>query len=471
MGDTVELPFWLVMLTGLLATISLIDRLLIPTVRWMLRRKVNDAIDELNQRLKLRIQPFKLTRRESLVDRMMLDHELVRAVETHSQATGEPRTVAMSRVQGYVREIVPSFNAYAYFKIGAAAARGLSTALYRVRLGYSHDEALRKIDPDSTVVFVINHRSNMDYVLVTYLASASSALSYAVGEWARVMLLQSLIRSMGAYFIRRESGDPLYRKVLARYVQIATAEGVTQAVFPEGGLTRDGALRPARLGLLSYIVGKFEPHHGTDVVFVPVGINYDRVLEDRNLTRAIAREAGTPIRRVGAGAVISYLARALKLRLTGKWYRFGYASVSFGEPLSLRDYMVQRSLDLQILGEEARFRQVDALAQTLMKRIGDVVPVLPVPLVAFVFLKAGGVELSIIELKARVMALVEDLETRGIRVHIPRSDLDYGVEAGLRVLTLRRLVTEDDGLYVAVHSEMVLITYYANSIAHHFPAA
>ena len=57
----------------------------------------------------------------------------------------------------------------------------------------------------------------MDYVLVTYVAATSSALSYAVGEWAKVWGLSNLIRSMGAYFIARDSGEALYRKVLARY--------------------------------------------------------------------------------------------------------------------------------------------------------------------------------------------------------------------------------------------------------------
>ena len=93
-------------------------------------------------------------------------------------------------------------------------------------------------------------------------------------------LLQNLIRSMGAYFVRRDLSEPLYRSVLSRYVQLAAA-GVTQAMFPEGGLTRDGALRAPKLGLLGYIVGRFDPKGARDVVFVPVGINYDRVIEDR----------------------------------------------------------------------------------------------------------------------------------------------------------------------------------------------
>ncbi|MGL4638070.1 MAG: hypothetical protein ACRCWF_18975, partial [Beijerinckiaceae bacterium] len=188
MGSTIELPLWLVVVASTLAIIGLIDRLLVPGVRWMLRGRVNLIIDELNQHLKLRIQPFKLTQRQSLVDRLIYDQELIKAANAHAAAVGEPQSVTMARVQGYAREIVPTFNAYAYFKVGAKAARWLSTLLYRVRLGYADDVALSKINPDSTVVFVMNHRSNMDYVLVTYMASASSALSYAVGEWARVWL-------------------------------------------------------------------------------------------------------------------------------------------------------------------------------------------------------------------------------------------------------------------------------------------
>jgi 1-acyl-sn-glycerol-3-phosphate acyltransferase len=43
----------------------------------------------------------------------------------------------------------------------------------------------REVDPDAAVIFVINHRSNMDYVLVTYMASSSSALSDAIARSVR----------------------------------------------------------------------------------------------------------------------------------------------------------------------------------------------------------------------------------------------------------------------------------------------
>ena len=242
------------LVVGALAIWAVFERIVVPAVRFLMRRRLNRAIDDLNTRLKLRIQPLKLAKRQALIDQLIFDPEVLRAVEAYAAENKVPREAAQAQARRYAQEIVPSFSAYAYFGIGTRLARWLSTFLYRVRLGYLDENAMQSVDPDSAVIFVINHRSNMDYVLVTYMAASSSALSYAVGEWARVWLLQNLIRSMGAYFVRRDSREPLYRKVLSRYVHLAIAGGLTQAMFPEGGLTRDGKLRAPKLGLLSYMV-------------------------------------------------------------------------------------------------------------------------------------------------------------------------------------------------------------------------
>lgn len=477
MGGTIELPYWLVAGLGVLAAVALTDRLLAPGVRWFVRRRVNRAIGELNTRLRLEIRPFKLTRRQVLVDRLAFDPAVVAAAEAHAREQGMPVEIAMRDVARYAREIVPAFSAYAYFRVGARLARLLSTALYRVRLGFSDEAALARVDPDAAVVFVINHRSNMDYVLVTYLASTATALSYAVGEWARVAVLQQLIRSMGAYFIRRDARNRLYRRVLARYVQMATAAGVTQAVFPEGGLTRDGRLRPARLGLLSYIVAGFEPD-GRDVVFIPVGLNYDRVLEDRTL---VAEIDGRPEGRsllANTGRTLAFLWKNLRLRLAGRWHRFGYACVSFGTPVSLRAFLAARggrrraaALDPRRLDEAARGPLVEALGEELMAAIGRMVPVLPVSLVATALAEAGAGGLDLLALKARVGAAIDRLAAAGAHVHVPRDDRDYAVTAGLRMLVLRHIVTERDGIYAVTPGEERMISYYANAIAHLLPPA
>src|SRR5688572_29512246 len=128
--------------------------------------------------------------------------------------------MAMEKIERYAREIVPAFNAYVYFRVCYWISRSASRLLYRVRLGYTDEAGLAGINPKSTVVFLMNHRSNMDYILISFLAAERTALSYAVGEWARIWPLQTLIRAMGAYFVRRNSSNALYRKVLERYVHM-----------------------------------------------------------------------------------------------------------------------------------------------------------------------------------------------------------------------------------------------------------
>jgi glycerol-3-phosphate O-acyltransferase len=465
-SSTVALPLWLVVLVSVLAILAALDHLLLPSARWVMRRRLNRAIDELNTRLKLRIQPFKLAKRQSLIDQLVFDPEVLGEIEQYAKNNAVTRAVAQDVARHYAREIVPSFSAYAYFGVGARLARWISTVFYRVRLGYMDADALKTVDPDSAVIFVINHRSNMDYVLVTYMASTSSALSYAVGEWARVWLLQSLVRSMGAYFVRRDSRDPLYRKVLARYVHMAVSGGLAQAVFPEGGLTRDGRLGPPKLGLIGYMVSGFDAKGPRDAVFVPVGINYDRVLEDRLQLGSLAAKAdGHSRHRFNLRVLLKALFGHIALALRGRWYRFGYACVSFGPPLSLRQYVKERGIDFRVLDQAARFAEVERLAGVLMAKVGAVVPALPVALVATALLDAG-IPLSLLELKARVLDLVQRLAATGAHVHIPRGDQDYAIEVGLRMLRLRHLVAELDGLYRIEADETPLLRYYANSIAH-----
>jgi len=466
MSGSVTLPLWLVVVIGALSVLAAIDRIVIPGFRWLMRRRLNRAIDDLNTRLKLRIQPLKLAKRAALIDQLVFDPDVLDAIAQYARENNVTREMAQARARRYAQEIVPSFSTYAYFGIGARLARMLSTILYRVRLGYMDEDALRTVDPDSAVIFVINHRSNMDYVLVTYMASTRTALSYAVGEWARVWLLQSIIRSMGAYFVRRDSSEQLYRRVLARYVQMAVAGGLAQAVFPEGGLTRDGLLRDPKLGLIGYMVSGFDPKGPRDAVFIPVGINYDRVLEDRIQTGLVGLPAGAkPKTRFNPLVFFRHFFNHIALRLRGRWYRFGYACVSFGAPVSLRGYVNARGIDFRTLDRDSRFAEVERLATLLMSKVGEVVPALPVALVATVLLEAST-PLSALELKARVSELMKRLTAQGAHVHIPRGDQDYAIEVGLRMVRLRHLVDEEEGLFRAKESEAVLLRYYANSIAH-----
>ncbi|MEY4751901.1 MAG: hypothetical protein RIQ60_4115 [Pseudomonadota bacterium] len=473
MSAEITLPWWVFWPMALLAAWAAGVMLLAPSLRWFFRRRINRVIAHINTRLAVELPSFKLTRRQVLIDRLFHDARVQAAASAHAQATNEPLPEVWRQVDRYAREIVPSFNAYLYYRIGYALARAVARTLYRVRVEVVDETALAQVDRQSTVVFVMNHRSNMDYVLVAFLAAERATLSFAVGEWARIWPLQQLVRAMGAFFVRRNSGSALYRAVLARYVQMATEAGVTQAVFPEGGLTLDGRLREPRMGLLDYMLKGYDERQGEgrrDLVFIPVGLNYDRVLEDRSqllklqppeLRRRVSpwRALGTTLRFAGANA---------SLALSGRWHRLGYACVNFGTPVSMGAWAEQHGVHFPALDEAGRRAEVTRIAARLMDAIGAVVPVLPVSLVASLLHAEPARAWSLLDLKAAAHGRMAELAARGARLYLPRQDHDYAIEVGLRMLLLRKVVSLDEaeGLYRVVPDELALIGYYAHAIAH-----
>lgn len=466
MFEPVIVPVWAAAIVAAFAALAVGDRVLIPILRYGLARRRERAHERLNAKLSVPIRPFKLAGRRALVEQLMLDPDILTAIEDEARTSGRPVREVTADARRYAFEVVPAFSAYTYFRFGTGAARRLSTWLYRVRV-LGLDAEIERIDPNATVVFILNHRSNMDYVLATFLAASRSALSYAVGEWARVAGLERLIRAMGGYFVRRDSTNPLYRKVLARYIRTATAAGVTQAVFPEGGLSRDGALQPPRLGIISYIIAGFDPAGGRDVVFVPVGINYDRVLEDRVLMAAATTPKGQrPSFAFRPSTFALLLWRNLAGRLSGSWYRYGYAGVAFGRPVSLRAWLRDRGIEPRTMPDAQRNLEIERFGRHLMAKVGDVVPALPVALAATAIQHAGEKPQSMLELKSAVLALMRQLDRRGSIVHVPRSDEDYAVTFGIRMLLLRGVIAERDGLLQRTDRDQGLLAFYANSITH-----
>ncbi len=439
MTQTVALPLWLFVLIVMFAAVTFASHFLFPSVRWFFRRRLERAVERLNRRLQRPIQPFKLARRHDMIQRLIYDPQVGQAVQQHARENKIPEAVAFEQARRYAREIVPSFSAFTYFSFAIRLARWLSNAFYNVRLSYADEQAVRNIDPDATVVFVMNHRSNMDYVLVTYLAAQHSALSYAVGEWARVWPLSRLIRAMGAYFIRRRSGSELYRQVLSSYVRLATNAGVTQAMFPEGGLSLTGALGRPKLGLLKYIIDGTSPG-GRDVVFVPVALNYDRVLEDTILTAAAL---GSERRfRARIAVIMRWCLKQLWHHIIGRYKRFGLASVRYGRPISLNEFREQGSRDL-----------TTDLARELMRRIGRAVPLVPAPAACWLVRENGAISESdvqsrIAELMRQEGATEEDLKA---------------VSPAIDQLVERRILCRNNGMLTPSIERVELMRYYAAS--------
>ena len=467
MTGQITISFWIFLLLVIIAIIDVLDRILIPSTRWFLRRRINRVIDEIGTRLDIEIRPFQLTKRQVLIDRLAYDPKVLDAIKEFAKEQDMPLEVVQSKAVTYAREIVPSFNAYLYFRIGYWIAKKVARIFYRVRVGLVKEQQYASIDPESTVVFVMNHRSNMDYVLVAFLAAERTTLSYAVGEWAKIWPLHTLIRAMGAFFVRRYSGNALYRRVLERYIHMATREGVCQAVFLEGGLSRDGGLQKPKLGLIDYMLRQFDLTADRDIVFIPVGINYDRTVEDRSLIRALdptsEKRSWWFVFRTTAG----FIWRSLLLMVLSRWRRYGYACVNFGDPLSIKTYCRDRNLNFSMLERPERFQEVQKLSQELMQGIASVVPILPVSLVSTVFLEDMVTEMDILEIEARSNRLIKKLKEKGAPIlESSRSTKARAIADAVDIMLLRRMISSNGDRFKVIPEEKTLLAYYANAIGH-----
>ncbi|MBT4034259.1 MAG: glycerol-3-phosphate acyltransferase [Candidatus Marinimicrobia bacterium] len=464
MDNTITLPAWVFIILVLFAGIMVLDRMLMPSLRWYLRRRVKKVMDEVSSRLDIAIRPFQLTRRQGLIDQLVFDEQVIEAIKTYAVENDMPKTVAQEKAKRYAHEIVPAFNAYIYFRLGYWLARNIARLIYRVRVGFYDAEELKNIPEDASVVFVMNHRSNMDYVLVSFLVAEKTALSYAIGEWARIWPLQTLLKAMGGFFVRRNSKIPLYRKVLERYVHLSTRAGVCQAVFPEGGLTKSGALLEPKLGFMDYMLREFHPEFDKDIVFVPVGINYDRVVEDRTLIRKLDPNAKRRNQWYVIKTTLAFATKMLLLSRKLRWRRFGYASVNFGRPVSVKQYCATNQIKFDEVDSTHRFEQVKKLADTLMEHIADVIPILPIALVSEVLLENKNVWKSELDLKAQALQTIESLRKKGAPIDISSGASEGVLNNAINMLVGRRLVAVESNLIRPKEEALVLLEYYANSI-------
>lgn len=461
-------------------------------VRW-LQRRWQRSIGDFLRRHAVQLEQFRFIDRVWVRQTLLQDPEIDREAATLAAASGLPMCDVRFRIESYLDEIVPYFNLFSYYKVGAAAARSAVRFCYELVFdGASLERARLAVPAGAVTVYVANHRSNADYVVLSVGALRQVALSYAVGEWARVWPLDWLFRSFGSYFVRRGERDPLYHRVLERYLQLVASRGLTTAFFLEGGLSRDGALRAPRIGLLDYLVGILRTEPTRRIVFIPVGINYDRVLEDRQLLDG----SGPPSRLQKAASLGAIVARAplmLAAAFTRAAFRshqkYGYAAVSFGVPLPLEE-LLESPAEVALLPDAARRPAMAALADRLLLHVAKAIPATPIALVCGALLDdvtdvpslRRNVRDRIATARAEGRAIAqgdafagvkrgrqENVGGEGDKDDLDRDILDAEeaertVDLALRLLRRRGVVSLADGRLAIAAGATELVRYYARSL-------
>jgi len=419
-----------------------------------------------------RIDRFKLTRKSYIRETLLADPAIAAAVAEHARETGVDEQSTWRRVEEYIDEIVPFFNILTYYKFGLVVSRLLLNFFYKVSAEYAEGATRNSLPRDAVVIYLMNHRSNADYVLVGYVLSGQVAISYAVGEWARTFPLEYIFKSFGAYFIRRKYREKLYHTVLERYVQLITSNGVTQGIFLEGGLSRDGKLGKAKIGLLDYVLGVArDPELRNRLYIVPVAINYDRVLEDRSLLRELdAREGRTrPPRRAQLMEVLRYVWWNSARLVARKWKRYGRAAVVIGEPVAVAPWLDAQDRDvgnLFAIDRAERLARIQALSDSVLERIAAIIPVTPVTLACAAVQSFDGDFISHAQLIARIGEMRDVLRELNARVIYSEGSIDEIFDRAWRMLGMRRILVRVGDGYSVLEGNRPLVSYYANSISH-----
>lgn len=341
----------------------------------------------------------------------------------------------------------------------------LYTRGYDEELVYDHDAMkwVAELEERHPVVFLPTHKSNLDHLVLQYaLHERGLPPNHTAGGInMNFFPIGPLVRRNGVFFIRRTFRDnPVYKHVLAHYVDYLIEKRFPIEWYIEGGRSRSGKLLPPRFGLLANVVDAFRRGKSDDVYLIPVSIAYDQI---QDLGSYVAEQRGGAKEAEGFSWFLRFV-RQLKRR-------YGQIQIAFGEPLSLRDQLGDPAQPAD--AADRRF-DLEKLAFEVSVRINRVTPITPTSLVTLALLGTTGQALTVAETRRSLGNLLEHVRLRQLptTADFDHLDSDEGVELTLEALVENDVLTRFDGgletVYGIGEGQQLAAAYYRNTVVHFF---
>ncbi|MFF3877808.1 glycerol-3-phosphate 1-O-acyltransferase [Streptomyces sp. NPDC001978] len=362
------------------------------------------------------------------------------------------------RARGYLREMIAGQSRLAidnWERFGDYVSRA-----YQIDIARSSLDEVRRLDRRHSLVFLPSHRSYLDPLVLrpALLQNGCPPNHVMAGINLSFWPLGPLARRSGFVFIRRTvAGDEVYKWVLRAYMGYLLRKGCNLEWYVEGGRSRTGKLRFPHFGLLTYLEEAFCDSGVDDVSIVPVSIIYDQLYEVGAME---AEEHGATKKAESLSLVLGYM------RAQGR--QRGQVHLAFGEPLSLAGEMGD---DWATLPPAQRRRGVQKLGIEVVHRIDSVTPVTAMALVTLCLLGLGGRALTVAEIKAALVPLLD---------YVRRRNLPSVVEPGLeRAGAIRQVLEALDSngvitcysngttpVYQVAENQDLVAAFYRNNIIH-----
>jgi glycerol-3-phosphate O-acyltransferase len=225
------------------------------------------------------------------------------------------------------------------------------------------------------IVLCPSHKSHVDYLVMSWILwnRGNAVPLVAAGANLSFWPLGPIFRRCGAFFLRRSfKGDKVYAASFKAYVRKLVHDGIHQEFFPEGGRSRTGKLLTPKLGMFTWQVESVLEGARNDLLFVPVSIDYEKVVESGSYSKELAGGEKKPEDLKALLSTPKVLAA-----------RYGRIHLSFDEPISLQEFMKARGIDVAAgVTDEQKKGLVRALGNRVMYGISKVSTVTPHALVS-----------------------------------------------------------------------------------------
>jgi len=336
-----------------------------------------------------------ISNRRTLVTSILNSHSIKSYIETESNGSQKKIAKLRKKANKYVWEICSDMS-YPFIYLYDRALTWFWNSRYE-NLEVLNFEEIRKIAPSTSLIFSPCHRSHIDYLALSYLLYYKDLMlpQIVAGKNLNLPLVGPLLRKGGAFFMRRSfSNNRLYSVVFYEHLRKLMQRGHSIEFFPEGGRSRSGKLMPPRPGIISMILRSFLGMDEKQVSFVPISINYEKVLEGNSYINEV----------MGAEKKKENLKDIFSVFRDFRNY-LGEAYLQFGEPINLNALLKEYPQSDYSSEKDWLFKVTPVLGKKIMTNINDSTVVTSTALFSLAILNSDGFSISKKELVSRIELL------------------------------------------------------------------
>jgi glycerol-3-phosphate O-acyltransferase len=322
-----------------------------------------------------------MKRAKTIISEMVRNEDFHAAIEEKG-FRWNPRTER--RVKRYLTEIAADFR-FRYIEFLGLVTSFLTERFYKgIEIDEEGLETMRQAARKGPLILVPCHRSHFDYLAISNIMYNFGLIPphIVAGNNLTFWPMGAIFRASGAFFIRRSfKGNVLYKLTLERYIWKLLREGYWIEFFIEGGRSRSGKMLPPKYGILNTILEAHVEGYVPEMVFVPMYMGYEKVLEDESLSRQMSGESKQQENLGG-------LLKSAKMFQA----KYGRMHLEIGDPIVLSDELKAEAQSASTLGESPdAFRHFSRhIAHRIEDNINRAAIITPTSIAAMALFTTGG---------------------------------------------------------------------------------